>query len=101
MTTEEQTEEQTEDINTQELNNKKYFIAVINILNAYKLIKNESEQLDMFLLSISSSLIEKINFNEFKIKEEEVNLILEKIKSNDISLEDIENELNDYISFIK
>lgn len=89
------------EIKDQELKNKKYFAAIINILNAYKLLKTESHGLDLFLLSISQELINKINFIDLKITEDDFNRLFNDIVNQNVTLDELEKEVNDYLHFIE
>ncbi len=69
--------------------NEKYTIALQGLMQAYKALQNEDQQLDIFLLSIMDTLAKKIDLSDKKIKPEEVDFILSRI----------ENIAPEYISF--
>ena len=84
--------------------NKKYTVAALGILIAYNQIKQESPQLDIMLLSIASSLLEKADIEENKVDNEKFSELLNALKTGDISsyaTDNMSDDLSDLLKYVQ
>lgn len=98
METEKSIEQQ---LNEQREHNKRYANAILGLAFAYENIKKEDMLLNAFILSIMSSLSEKLDLEDKKINNEELNDLLLKINNNDFDLNNLIQEMKPYLEEIE